>query len=82
MDTVKGGVDLLISPKFRQWLYGVTVVAVPLLVIYGVVSSEDAALWVAMAAAILGQGTAFTALAQQRKAGRLDQPATQAGPTQ
>lgn len=67
--TVDGGLDLLVSPKFRQWLYGVVLVAVPILIAYGVVSAEHAALWAALAAAVLGQGTAFTALAQQRRAG-------------
>jgi uncharacterized membrane protein (Fun14 family) len=65
---VKGGVDLLISPKFRQWLYGVALMGVPILIVYGVVSVNDAALWLALAGAVLGQGTAFAALAQQRKA--------------
>lgn len=76
MNAIKGGVDLLISPKFRQWLYGVVLVGVPLLIVYGVVSAEDAALWSALAAAVLGQGTAFTALAQQRRtAAQPDWPA-------
>jgi hypothetical protein len=60
--------DLLISPRFRQWLYGIALVAVPLLIAYGVVSAEVAALWAALIAAILGQGTAFAAITQQRRA--------------
>lgn len=74
--TVDGARDLLISPRFRQWLYGVVLVVVPILIAYGVVSAEHAALWAALVAAVLGQGTAFGALAQQRKAGILpnDEP--------
>lgn len=42
----------------RAWLYRIVVAAIPLLVIAGVVSSEDAAAWIALAAAILGVGAA------------------------
>lgn len=66
--------DFFKSPKFRQWLYGIVLAAVPILVIYGVVTQEDAALWAALIAAILGQGTAFTAVAKQRKDGTLVEP--------
>lgn len=42
----------------RAWIYRVTTAAMPLLIVYGVVTDETAPLWVGMAAAILGTGTA------------------------
>jgi hypothetical protein len=43
----------------RQWLYGVVLAAAPLAVIYGLVSNETAAMWVAAAAAFLSAGVAL-----------------------
>lgn len=43
----------------RKWLYGVLLAAVPILIIYGVLDSEAAPLWVALAGAILGPGVAL-----------------------
>lgn len=50
--------DQILTPAVRQWLYGIITAAVPILIAYGVVESADAALWVALAAAVLGTGTA------------------------
>lgn len=47
-----------LTPTVRQWLYGVLTVAVPLLIAYGVLDAERAALWVALGGAVLGLGTA------------------------
>ena len=44
----------------RQWLYGIVTALVPILIAYGVIESADAAIWVALAAAVLGTGTALT----------------------
>ena len=46
------------NPATRQWLYGLVTALVPILIAYGVIESADAALWVALAAAVLGTGTA------------------------
>lgn len=46
------------TPAVRQWLYGVVTALVPILIVYGVIDSADAAIWVALAAAVLGTGTA------------------------
>ena len=48
-----------LTPQVRRWAYGVVTAAVPLLVIYGVIESEAASLWVALVASVLGTGTAL-----------------------
>lgn len=47
-----------LTPHRRAWLYRVVVTAVALLVVYGALSGEEAAAWVAAAAALIGSGTA------------------------
>jgi hypothetical protein len=64
--------DTLANPRFRQWLYGVLLAAVPLLIIYGILDAEQAALWVGAGAAMLGLGTATGAVAKQRSNGTLN----------
>jgi len=59
------------SSKFRQWLYGIVLLAVPILVVYGVIEDQAAPLWIALGSAILGQGTALGAVTIQRNAGIL-----------
>ena len=66
--------DRLTTPASRQWLYGIVVAALPVLVVLGLVNSEDVALWLALAGAVLGigaTGTAFAAITKQRKDGTL-----------
>lgn len=46
------------TPRVRQWFYGVLTMAMPLLIGYGVLDNQQAALWVALAGAVLGLGTA------------------------
>lgn len=48
-----------LTPQVRRWAYGVVTAAVPLLVIYGVIESDAAPLWVALVASVLGTGTAL-----------------------
>lgn len=62
----------LASHATRQWLYVVITALVPLLVSYGIIDNETAALWLALAAAVLGTGTASAAVVLQRRAGTLD----------
>lgn len=59
------------SPAARQWLYRISTVVVPLLLAYGVVDADKVALWLALAGAVLGTGTASVALKQQRRDGTL-----------
>lgn len=47
-----------LTPARRQYVYAVLAAVVPLLVWYGVVDAQTAALWVAAAAAVLGMGLA------------------------
>lgn len=47
------------SPKVRQYIYGILVTLAPLAVIYGLVSEQEVALWLAVGAAILGNGLAL-----------------------
>lgn len=63
------------SAQVRQYLYGVVVAAVPLLLILGVIVPEDVEVWLQLAAAILGLGTTATAgaaLTRQRKTGTVE----------
>lgn len=46
----------------RLWLYTITTAAIPLLVVYGVVSADTAPLWLTLAAAILGTASPLVAL--------------------
>lgn len=46
------------SPARRLWLYRTLLAALPLLIAYGAISADQAALWIALAGAILGLGTA------------------------
>lgn len=48
-----------LTPAVRRWAYGIATAAVPLLVVYGVIESETAPLWVALVASVLGTGTAL-----------------------
>lgn len=45
----------------RRWLYGIATAAVALAVAYGLVAQDQAALWVALAAAVLSGGGNFIA---------------------
>lgn len=47
-----------LTPVRRRWLYLVLTAAVPLLITYGVLTDSTAPLWVSLAAAVLGTGTA------------------------
>lgn len=47
-----------LTPTRRQYVYVVLCALVPVLVFYGIVDSQTAALWTAVGAAVLGLGTA------------------------
>lgn len=47
-----------LTPTRRRWTYRVLLAAVPLLTVYGIVDDQTAALWIALACAVLGLGTA------------------------
>ena len=48
-----------LTPQDRRWTYGINTEAVTLLVVYGVLEAETAPLWAALAASVLGTGTAL-----------------------
>lgn len=48
-----------LTPAVRIWLYGVVLAVIALLGGYGLIADSVAPLWVALAAALLGQGTAM-----------------------
>lgn len=48
-----------LTPVVRTWLYGVVLAVLALLGGYGLITDTIAPLWVALAAALLGQGTAM-----------------------
>lgn len=49
----------LIPAEVRTWLYGIITAAIPLLTAYGLISSETAPLWLALAGALLATTTAL-----------------------
>lgn len=42
----------------RAWIYRVLVAAIPVLIAYGIVDQATAAVWIGLAAAVLGVGLA------------------------
>ena len=46
-----------LTPDVRRWLYGIATALVPILVVYGVIESSTAPMWVALVASVLGTGT-------------------------
>lgn len=67
-------IDWLFSREGRKWLYGVSVVAIPLLVLYGVIDPQAAPAWLALVAALLGVAAPAMALRNlPPKAGQEDQ---------
>lgn len=48
-----------LTPDVRRWLYGIATALVPILVVYGVIESSAAPMWVALVASVLGTGTAL-----------------------
>ncbi|EFM46477.1 phage holin [Mobiluncus mulieris] len=49
----------LIPAPVRTWIYGIITAAIPLLTAYGLISSETAPLWLALAGALLATSTAL-----------------------
>jgi len=49
---------MLLSEPTRAWIYRVLTAAVPLTIAYGVTTEATAALWLALAQAVLGLGLA------------------------
>lgn len=63
-----------LNAQQRQWIYGIVVAALPLLVVLKLINPADVPLWLALAGAVLGTGaagTAFVAVRKQRKDGTL-----------
>jgi len=54
------------TADLRQYLYNVLTLAVPLLIGYGIIDGQQAALWLGFGGAILGIGTAAVVLKKQR----------------
>lgn len=48
----------VVPPAVRSWLYGIATAGAPLLAAYGLVSEEVLPLWLALATAVIGTGTA------------------------
>ena len=46
------------SQQHRSYVYGIVIAAIPLLVAAGFITSDDAQLWLNVAAAVLGLGAA------------------------
>ena len=54
--------DRLFSREGRKWIYGVCLAVVPILVLYGVIDSEAAPLWIALIGAIVAPTVALANL--------------------
>ena len=50
------------NPATRKWIYGIVAAVIPVLVILGVLTTEDTQVWLNLAAAILGLGAAGLAV--------------------
>lgn len=55
-------VSKVFTREVRKWIYGVSLVAVPLLVLYGVIDEATAPLWVALIGAIVAPTLALNNL--------------------
>jgi hypothetical protein len=62
----------IFTPQVRQYLYVIATAAVPLLIVYGILDAVQAAVWLALAGAVLATGTAAANIRLQRKDGTLD----------
>lgn len=48
----------MLNESTRAWIYRVSLAVIPLLIAFGVVQDADAALWAALAGAVLNTGLA------------------------
>lgn len=62
-----------LTREVRKWVYGICLAVVPLLVLYGVIDSEAAPLWIAVIGAIVAPTLALTHLTPKEDSG--DEPA-------
>ncbi|MEU9805433.1 hypothetical protein [Mycobacterium sp. NPDC050853] len=63
-----------LTPRRRQWLYGIAVAAIAVAVAYKMIAPEHAPVWLDLAANVFGFGGTSTAgmmLSRQRKDGTL-----------
>lgn len=70
---------IITKPETRRYLYGVVAAAIPILVLFGLIGPDDIALWLYLAAAVLGLATPIVALPNTNQAspGGLLGPASQ-----
>ena len=50
------------DPAIRRYVYGIVATAIPLLVLFGLITPDQVQLWLNLAAAALGLGSAALAL--------------------
>ena len=55
--------DIFTDPTKRAYIYRLILAAIPVLVVVGVITNEDAAVWLGLVAAIFGAGGAGLATA-------------------
>lgn len=48
-----------LTPRVRRWIYGIALTVLPLLIAYGLIDDSTAALWAAVAGAVLVPGLAL-----------------------
>lgn len=49
---------ILANPNFRGWVYNVTIAALALAMVYGLLTGQQAAAWLGLVAAIVGMARA------------------------
>ena len=54
--------EKFLTREVRKWIYGISLAAVPLLVLYGVIDEAAAPLWVALIGAVVAPTLALTHL--------------------
>lgn len=60
------------DPEVRRWIYGIAVAALPLLIVYGVLDEQAAALWAGVIGATLVPGLAAIQPVSQYAGGKRD----------
>lgn len=53
---------IITKPETRRYLYGIVAATIPILVLFGLIGPDDIALWLYLAAAVLGLATPIVAL--------------------
>lgn len=65
----QGWLERTFTPARRRWIYGTSAAAGPLLTLYGILSTDQLAVWLGFLGAALGLGAPALAAANTPKSG-------------